>query len=765
MRERKIWGGLVPFDKVWRTGANASTKLTASRDFTFGETAVPKGTYSVFTIPGASSWTVILNKVADAGTADYDAKNDAARVTVSPASSGPRERMTFLFSDTTDTATRLDLEWESLRVSVPIKVDTKAQVMAGIDTALADAWRPHYQAGRYLIETGGDVDTALQYLDTSIGIKSTLVEPLVARRRSPRRGAPRTPSPPGRRPCETRQGERDLRAGLQGRRQKGGRRLEEEARPDHERHLRGLHAGGDAFFDGHSPRPQVGSGCAASRARSPRLGSVLEEQNARYAPGPARDAHLRRAALRRGGGRHRPADGAVPRSALHACTRPRRRFASRGSLAEHWGAPVVPVFWLQTEDHDAAEIAICHVARGSDEPLTAATRRRRTTAFSVAHRVAARRDRRDALASARRATCPDLPHAEEHLALLAPALPARGGMGPAFAGVLADAVRRGGLVLLDPRDPRARRARLPVHRRALTESPCRSPRRSSSERSELRSRPAGASPCTCATTRRCRSSIRDGPGGAARCRLAGGSGASSRSADGARTRSKNCSAISTTRPAAFSTSALLAPILQDTWLPTVAYVGGPAEVAYFAAAASAVRGVRRRRADRRPRAPLRLIDEATRRALARRGLTAAEVSRPIDDVLASVCVAAPDEARRRQSRGVSWPGSSACSPTFRPPFAMRASTPYRRSKRRAPASRDRRGKLGRNYDRARLLCDRELVDDVRARARPAHAGRRAPGAPSRACRRSPRATGSARSSSACSPPPSLLEPEIVDLDL
>ena len=173
VRERKIWGGLVPFDKVWRTGANASTKLTASRDFTFGDTAVPKGTYSLLTIPGASSWTVILNKVADTGTDDYDAKNDAARATVQPASGGPRERMTFVFSDTTDTATRLDLEWERLRVSVPIKVDTKAHVMGGVETSLADAWRPHYQAGRYLVESGGDLDTALKHLDTSIGIKST----------------------------------------------------------------------------------------------------------------------------------------------------------------------------------------------------------------------------------------------------------------------------------------------------------------------------------------------------------------------------------------------------------------------------------------------------------------------------------------------------------------------------------------------------------------------------------------------------------------
>ena len=173
VRGRAIWGGLVPYDKVWRTGANASTKLTASRDFTFGETAVPKGTYAVLTIPGKSSWTVILSKNADVGADDYDQKDDAARVTVSPATNEARERMTFLFSDTTDASTRLDLEWERLRVSVPIKVDTKTQVNESIEKAVGDAWRPHYQAGRYLIDSGGDMDAAIKYLDTSISLKST----------------------------------------------------------------------------------------------------------------------------------------------------------------------------------------------------------------------------------------------------------------------------------------------------------------------------------------------------------------------------------------------------------------------------------------------------------------------------------------------------------------------------------------------------------------------------------------------------------------
>jgi hypothetical protein len=174
VKGRKIWGALVPLGEMWRTGANASTKLTASKDFTFGDKAVPAGTYALLTIPGASSWTVILNKnLGIQGTNGYDAKDDVARVDVTPGATGPRERMTFLFSDTTDEATRLDLEWEALRVSVPIKVDTKSQVRAGIDKSLADAWRPHFASGRYLYDTGGDLDTALQYLDTSIAIKPT----------------------------------------------------------------------------------------------------------------------------------------------------------------------------------------------------------------------------------------------------------------------------------------------------------------------------------------------------------------------------------------------------------------------------------------------------------------------------------------------------------------------------------------------------------------------------------------------------------------
>lgn len=174
VKGRTIWGELVPWDEVWRTGANAPTLITVSRDFTFGGTTVPAGTYVILTIPGKKSWTVILNKNTKiAGTRGYDQKDDVARVTVQPETVPARERLAFGFANTTDDASRLDLEWETVRVSVPVSVATAAQARINIDKALDDAWRPHFSSARYMLDNGGDLTQALGYIDTSIEIKPT----------------------------------------------------------------------------------------------------------------------------------------------------------------------------------------------------------------------------------------------------------------------------------------------------------------------------------------------------------------------------------------------------------------------------------------------------------------------------------------------------------------------------------------------------------------------------------------------------------------
>lgn len=174
VKGRKIWGGLVPYDELWRTGANAATKLEASRDFVFGSQVVAAGTYALYTIPGKKTWTVILNKNwKTGGTTGYDEANDVLRIEVKPESAPRRERMTFLFSDTTDDSTRLDLEWDKLRVSVPITVNTTVQALGEIYDTLEDAWRPHFASARWLLENGGDLERALGYADTSIAIRPT----------------------------------------------------------------------------------------------------------------------------------------------------------------------------------------------------------------------------------------------------------------------------------------------------------------------------------------------------------------------------------------------------------------------------------------------------------------------------------------------------------------------------------------------------------------------------------------------------------------
>jgi hypothetical protein len=174
VKARKIWGGLVPFDRPWRAGANAATKLTVSRDFVFGGQSVAAGSYALYTIPGKTDWSVILNTSTDAwGNDGFDKKKDVARVSVKPVASGSRERLAYIFSNAADDGVRLDLEWEKLRISVPIQVDTKRYAQANIEKAVEDSWRPQFLAARYLLESGGDMERALRYADGSIAIKPT----------------------------------------------------------------------------------------------------------------------------------------------------------------------------------------------------------------------------------------------------------------------------------------------------------------------------------------------------------------------------------------------------------------------------------------------------------------------------------------------------------------------------------------------------------------------------------------------------------------
>jgi hypothetical protein len=119
-RGRQIFGGLVPFDVVWRTGANAATTFVTDKDLVIGTTPVPAGTYTLYTLPGASSWQLIINKQTKQWGTEYAKDQDLARIpmTVSPLPA-PVEKMEIAIVPSGNTGT-LDINWDTTKASVRI---------------------------------------------------------------------------------------------------------------------------------------------------------------------------------------------------------------------------------------------------------------------------------------------------------------------------------------------------------------------------------------------------------------------------------------------------------------------------------------------------------------------------------------------------------------------------------------------------------------------------------------------------------------------
>jgi hypothetical protein len=170
--DRTIWGELVPWGEVWRAGANAATKVEVSTDFTFGGTPVPAGSYSLFIIPTESSFTFVLNTDSSgSGAYAYNEAENVATFEATPTEGPDRERMIFLFTDTTNDSTTLTLEWAGMTAGVAIGVDTAGIARASIDANLSAAWRPHFASARFLLESGGDLEQAAAWMTTSIAIQ------------------------------------------------------------------------------------------------------------------------------------------------------------------------------------------------------------------------------------------------------------------------------------------------------------------------------------------------------------------------------------------------------------------------------------------------------------------------------------------------------------------------------------------------------------------------------------------------------------------
>ncbi len=172
---RKIWGELVPYNKVWRTGANEATTIQFTTDVTVEGNKIPAGKYSLFTIPMESEWTIILNKIDKQwGAFTYKEEHDLIRFKAKPAQSTFAENLCFSFDNLTDASASVFVRWENLKISFKVEVDLTSQVYAKIKEAIAakpDNWQNYSQAANYAAENNLYGDEPLQWVEkaTSLG--------------------------------------------------------------------------------------------------------------------------------------------------------------------------------------------------------------------------------------------------------------------------------------------------------------------------------------------------------------------------------------------------------------------------------------------------------------------------------------------------------------------------------------------------------------------------------------------------------------------
>lgn len=173
-RGREIFGGLVPYGKVWRTGANEPTKIKFSDGVKIGGQEVPAGEYAFYTIPNQDEWTIIFSKNLKLwGAYGYKPDADALRVTVKPTTAAnPVETFTIGFDDLKDNGATISLEWEKTRVPVELTTNTVEKVNQEINDALQhpNSLKPifYYQAASFYYDHDKDLAQAAKWVDQAI---------------------------------------------------------------------------------------------------------------------------------------------------------------------------------------------------------------------------------------------------------------------------------------------------------------------------------------------------------------------------------------------------------------------------------------------------------------------------------------------------------------------------------------------------------------------------------------------------------------------
>lgn len=167
LRGRDVFGGVVAYDKVWRTGANGTNQITFSTEVMVGGQKLAAGSYSIFSIPSKGDWTLIFNKDLTAQENTYSQEKDALRITVKPVSITKTEAFTIDFSGLSDSTADMNICWSDKKIVAPITIETNKLIEAAINKASNDNANMMRTSADYLAGKG-KLDQALKMANTSI---------------------------------------------------------------------------------------------------------------------------------------------------------------------------------------------------------------------------------------------------------------------------------------------------------------------------------------------------------------------------------------------------------------------------------------------------------------------------------------------------------------------------------------------------------------------------------------------------------------------
>ena len=166
VKGRKVWGELVPFGEIWRTGANEATTITFSDAVKVNGTELPAGTYGIHTIPNESEWEFIFSKDTKVdGSSNFNKDNEVLRIKAKPEEHHFMERMTFLFIDVTDNSVSVSLLWDKLKVSFKIETNTQELFLSKAREQLS--WSPTFQAAQYCLTSNTNLEEAYKWIEAS----------------------------------------------------------------------------------------------------------------------------------------------------------------------------------------------------------------------------------------------------------------------------------------------------------------------------------------------------------------------------------------------------------------------------------------------------------------------------------------------------------------------------------------------------------------------------------------------------------------------